>query len=67
MVDHNVRLEQMLENEQKRQKQTWYPMLGFLALFIVYFWVTDVLLLLPIILAGQILSLIHISEPTRRS
>ncbi|WP_396129182.1 hypothetical protein [Exiguobacterium mexicanum] len=54
MVDHNVRLEQMLENEQKRQKQTWYPMLGFLALFIVYFWVTDVLLLLPIILAGQI-------------
>lgn len=53
MVDHNVRLEQMLENEQKRQKQTWYPMLGFLALFIVYFWVTDVLLLLPIILAGQ--------------
>lgn len=54
MVDHNVRLEQMLENEQKRQKQTWYPMLGFLALFIVYFLVTDVLLLLPIILAGQI-------------
>lgn len=54
MVDHDVRLERMLENDQKRQKQTWYPMLGFLALFIVYFWVTDVLLLLPIILAGQL-------------
>ncbi|MFL9651750.1 hypothetical protein [Exiguobacterium chiriqhucha] len=54
MVDHDVRLERMLENDQKRQKQTWYPMLGFLALFIVYFWVTDVLLLLPIILVGQL-------------
>ncbi|TCI42900.1 hypothetical protein EVJ27_11690 [Exiguobacterium sp. SH3S2] len=54
MVDHNIRLERMIENDRKRQKQTWYPMLGFLALFIVYFWVTDVLLLLPIILAGQL-------------
>ncbi|TCI34063.1 MULTISPECIES: hypothetical protein [unclassified Exiguobacterium] len=53
MVDHTVRLERMIENDQKRQKQTLYPTFGFIALFIVYFMTTEVLLLLPIILVGQ--------------
>ncbi|TCI56182.1 hypothetical protein EVJ30_04655 [Exiguobacterium sp. SH5S13] len=53
MVDHTVRLERMIENDRKRQKQTLYPTFGFIALFIVYFMTTEVLLLLPIILVGQ--------------
>lgn len=53
MIDHTVRLERMIENDHKRQKQTLYPTFGFIALFIIYFMTTDVLLLLPIILVGQ--------------
>ncbi|MEW8967736.1 hypothetical protein [Exiguobacterium alkaliphilum] len=53
MIDHTVRLERMIENDRKRQKQTLYPTFGFIALFIIYFMTTDVLLLLPIILVGQ--------------
>lgn len=54
MVDHNIRLERMMENDRKRQKQMLYPTIGIIALFIIYFWATDVLLLLPIILVGQL-------------
>lgn len=54
MVDHNTRLERMMENDRKRQKQMLYPTIGIIALFIIYFWATDVLLLLPIILVGQL-------------
>lgn len=54
MVDHNIRLERMMENDRKRQKQMPYPTIGIIALFIIYFWATDVLLLLPIILVGQL-------------
>lgn len=53
MIDHTVRLERMIVNDRKRQKQTLYPTFGFIALFIIYFMTTDVLLLLPIILVGQ--------------
>lgn len=31
-----------------------YPTIGIIALFIIYFWATDVLLLFPIILVGQL-------------
>lgn len=54
MVDHNIRLQRMMENDRKRQKQMLYPTIGIIALFIIYFWATDVLLLLPIILVGQL-------------
>lgn len=54
MVDHDVRLERMMENDRKRQKQMLYPTIGFIVLFLIYFWMTEVLLLLPIILVGQL-------------
>jgi len=54
MVNHNMRLERMMENDRKLQRQMLYPTIGIIALFIIYFWMTDVLLLLPIILVGQL-------------
>ncbi|WP_074032537.1 hypothetical protein [Exiguobacterium sp. AT1b] len=59
MVDHEVRLERMLKNDEKRKRQMVIPLIGVMLLFFLYFWKTDILLLLPMLLVGQVPLLYH--------
>ncbi|MBQ6459052.1 MULTISPECIES: hypothetical protein [unclassified Exiguobacterium] len=59
MVDHEVRLEQMLKDDEKRKRQMVIPLIGVMLLFFLYFWKTDILLLLPMIIVGQVPLLYH--------
>lgn len=59
MIDHEVRLEQMLKEDEKRKKQMVIPLIGVMLLFFLYFGKTDILLLLPMILVGHVPLLYH--------
>ena len=59
MIDYEVRLEQMLKDDEKRKRQMVIPLIGVMLLFFLYFWKTDILLLLPMIIVGQVPLLYH--------
>ena len=53
MVDHEVRLEQMLKDDEKRKKQLTLPLVGAIVLTFFYIWTTNVFLLYAMIFFGQ--------------
>lgn len=53
MVDHEVRLEQMLKDDEKRKKQLTLPLIGAIVLTFFYIWTTNVFLLYAMIFFGQ--------------
>ncbi|WP_031424569.1 hypothetical protein [Exiguobacterium sp. NG55] len=53
MVDHEVRLEQMLKDDKKRKKQLTLPLVGAIVLTFFYIWTTNVFLLYAMIFFGQ--------------
>lgn len=53
MVDHEVRLEQMLKDDEKRKKQLTLPLIGAIVLTFFYIWTTNVFLLYTMIFFGQ--------------
>ena len=59
MVDHEVRLEQMLKDDEKRKRQMVIPLIGVMLLFFIYFWKTNILLLLPMVVVGQVPIIYH--------
>lgn len=53
MVDHEVRLEQMLKDDEKRKKQLTLPLIGAIILTFFYIWTTNVFLLYAMVFFGQ--------------
>lgn len=53
MVDHEVRLERMLKDDEKRKKQLTLPLIGAIILTFFYIWTTNVFLLYAMIFFGQ--------------
>ena len=53
MVGHEVRLERMLKDEEKRKKQLTLPLVGAIVLTFFYIWTTNVFLLYAMIFFGQ--------------
>lgn len=53
MVDHEVRLERMLKDDEKRKKQLTLPLIGAIVLTFFYIWTTNVFLLYAMIFFGQ--------------
>ncbi|MGI1822656.1 hypothetical protein ACRPK6_10725 [Exiguobacterium sp. TRN 1102] len=53
MVGHEVRLERMLKDDEKRKKQLTLPLVGAIVLTFFYIWTTNVFLLYAMIFFGQ--------------
>ncbi|WP_215113836.1 hypothetical protein [Exiguobacterium sp. s63] len=53
MVGHEVRLERMLKDDEKRKKQMTLPLIGAIILTFLYIWTTNVFLLYAMIFFGQ--------------
>ena len=53
MVGHEVRLERMLKDDEKRKKQMTLPLIGAIVLTFFYIWTTNVFLLYAMIFFGQ--------------
>ncbi|WP_214885379.1 MULTISPECIES: hypothetical protein [unclassified Exiguobacterium] len=53
MVDHAVRLERMLQEDEKRKRELILPLIGIITLLFFYIWTTNVFWLYTMIFFGQ--------------
>lgn len=53
MVDHEVRLERMLKDDEKRRKELLFPLMSIIVLLFFYLWTLNIFLLYTMILVGQ--------------